>query len=61
MDCCLFKSETLFEKSRPILFKFVWVSKHVSNMSSMLLASDASSYMSGAAIPVDGAHLCNTL
>jgi NAD(P)-dependent dehydrogenase (short-subunit alcohol dehydrogenase family) len=27
----------------------------------LLLASDASAYMSGAAIPVDGAHLCNTL
>ncbi|MBL7250883.1 SDR family NAD(P)-dependent oxidoreductase [Alloalcanivorax marinus] len=27
----------------------------------LLLASDASSYMSGAAIPVDGAHLCNSL
>lgn len=27
----------------------------------LLLASDASSYMSGTAIPVDGAHLCNTL
>lgn len=27
----------------------------------VLLASDASAYMSGAAIPVDGAHLCNTL
>lgn len=27
----------------------------------LLLASDASSYMSGAAVPVDGAHLCSTL
>ncbi|MFP1682045.1 SDR family NAD(P)-dependent oxidoreductase [Alloalcanivorax sp. C16-1] len=27
----------------------------------LLLASDASSYISGAAIPVDGAHLCNSL
>lgn len=27
----------------------------------LLLASDASTYMSGAAIPVDGAHLCNTV
>lgn len=27
----------------------------------LLLASDASRYMSGAAVPVDGAHLCSTL
>ena len=27
----------------------------------LLLASDASRYMSGAAIPVDGAHLCSGL
>jgi NAD(P)-dependent dehydrogenase (short-subunit alcohol dehydrogenase family) len=27
----------------------------------LLLASDASSYMSGTAVPVDGAHLCNAL
>ena len=27
----------------------------------LLLASDASGYMSGAAVPVDGAHLCSTL
>ena len=27
----------------------------------LLLASDASSYMSGAIVPVDGAHLCSSL